>query len=52
MHNNENNHTNGKFEIEERRREVSLLAQSMTENEILAKSDVALLIYHVQWTSF
>jgi len=35
MHNNQNNHNNSKFEIEERRRKVSsLLAQSMSEREI------------------
>ena len=35
MHNNQNNHVNGKYEVEERRRKVaSLLAQSMTESEI------------------
>jgi predicted transcriptional regulator len=35
MHNNQNNHINSKFEIEERRRKVaSLIAQSMTETEI------------------
>jgi len=35
MHNNQNNHINGKFQIEERRRKVaSLIAQSMTETDI------------------
>jgi predicted HTH transcriptional regulator len=35
MHSNQNNHNNGKFEIEQRRRKASsLLAQSMTENEM------------------
>ena len=35
MHNNQNNHINAKFQIEERRRKVaSMLAQSMTETEI------------------
>jgi uncharacterized protein YerC len=35
MHNNQNNHVNGKYEVEERRRKVaSLLAQSVTESEI------------------
>jgi hypothetical protein len=54
MHNNQNNHIKGKFQIEERRRKVaSLIAQPMTETEIakqelsqqfvydLAKSDLA-----------
>jgi DNA-binding transcriptional ArsR family regulator len=35
MHNNQNNHINGKFQIEERRRKVaSLIAQSITETDI------------------
>jgi IS30 family transposase len=38
MHNNQNNHINGRYEIEERRRKVaSLLAQSMTETEIASQ---------------
>ena len=41
MHNNQNNHINGKYEIEERRRKVaSLLAQSMTETEIASQLGV------------
>jgi DNA-binding transcriptional ArsR family regulator len=41
MHNNQNNHINGKFQIEERRRKVaSLIAQSMTETEIAKQLDV------------
>jgi IS30 family transposase len=41
MHNNQNNHVNGKFEVEERRRKVaSLLAQAMTEAEIASQLDV------------
>jgi hypothetical protein len=56
MHNNQNNHIKGKFQIEERRRKVaSLIAQPMTETEIakqelsqqfvydLAKSDLAMM---------
>jgi IS30 family transposase len=41
MYNNQNNHVNGKFEVEERRRKVaSLLAQAMTEAEIASQLDV------------
>jgi HTH domain len=41
MHNNQNNHINGKFRIDERRRKVaSLIAQSMTETEIAKELDV------------
>jgi transposase len=41
MHNNQNNHVNAKFEVEERRRKVaSLLAQAMTEAEIASQLDV------------
>ena len=41
MHNNQNNHINCKFKIEERRRKVSsLLAQSMTESEIAQELNV------------
>ncbi len=41
MHNNQNNHINGRYEIEERRRKVaSLLAQSMTETEIASQLGV------------
>jgi putative DNA primase/helicase len=41
MHNNQNNHINSKFQIEERRRKVaSLLAQSMTETEIACELGV------------
>ena len=41
MHNNQNNHINGKFEIEERRRKVaSLLAQSFTESVIASQLGV------------
>jgi hypothetical protein len=35
MHNNQNNHVDGKYEVEERKRKVgSMLSQSMTETEI------------------
>jgi hypothetical protein len=35
MHNNQNNHVDGKYEVEERRRKVcSMLSQSMTEATI------------------
>jgi hypothetical protein len=36
MHNNQNNHVNGKYEVEERRRQVSsMLAQSMKKREFV-----------------
>lgn len=35
MHNNQNNHVNGKYQAEQRRMKIaSLIAQSMTETEI------------------
>ena len=41
MQNNQNNHINGKFEVEERRRKIaSMLAQSMSESEIASKLGV------------
>jgi uncharacterized protein YerC len=41
MHNNQNNHVNGKYEVEERRRQVSyMLAQSMNETEIASQLGV------------
>ena len=42
MNNNQNNHVLGKFEIEERRRKIaSMLAQSMTEDEIASELGIA-----------
>jgi hypothetical protein len=41
MHNNQNNHINGKYDVEERRKKVSsMLAQSMTETEIASQLGV------------
>jgi uncharacterized protein YerC len=41
MHNNQNNHVNGKYEVEERRKKVaSMLAQYMTETEIASELGV------------
>jgi IS30 family transposase len=41
MHNNQNNHVNGKYEVGERRRQVSsMLAQSMTESQIASQLGV------------
>jgi DNA-binding NarL/FixJ family response regulator len=41
MHNNQNNHVDGKYEVEERRRKVgSMLSQSMTEAEIASQLGV------------
>jgi DNA-binding CsgD family transcriptional regulator len=41
MHNNQNNHINSKYEVEERRRKVAfMLAQSMTETEIASQLHV------------
>jgi IS30 family transposase len=42
MYNNQSNHINGRFAVEERRRQVaSLLAQSKTETEIAAELGVS-----------
>jgi DNA-binding NarL/FixJ family response regulator len=41
MHNNQNNHVDSKYEVEERRRKVgSMLSQSMTETEIASQLGV------------